>query len=174
MFLKCLSYSFGGCTFKIRVTAQSGSWQGPYFWLIDSQLLAVSSHSRKESKLYSLSLLRILIPYWKPYLLTSSKSSYLPYTLPPDNIPLSKGSQNMSFGRIHTCSSGFLITQLVKNLPAMQEARGWFLGLEDPLEKEMVTHSSILACRNPWTEEPGTLHGVVRVGHDLPTKPPPP
>ena len=63
---------------------------------------------------------------------------------------------------------------MVKNLPAMKET--WFQspGLEDPLEKEMVTHSSILACRNPWTEEPGMLHGVVRVGHDLPTKPPPP
>ena len=44
-----------------------------------------------------------------------------------------------------------------KNLPAVQETRGQFLGQEDPLEKETVTHSSILAWRIPWTEEPGRL-----------------
>ena len=46
---------------------------------------------------------------------------------------------------------------MVKNLPVMQE--NWFrsLGQEDPLEKEMATHSSILAWRIPWTEEPGGL-----------------
>ena len=47
-----------------------------------------------------------------------------------------------------------LMAQLVKNLPAMQETRVRFLGQEDPLEKEMATHSSILAWRIPWTEEP--------------------
>ena len=48
-----------------------------------------------------------------------------------------------------------LVTQIVKNLPAMQET--WFrtLGQEDPLEKGMATHSSIPAWRIPWTEEPG-------------------
>ena len=50
-----------------------------------------------------------------------------------------------------------LMTQLVKNLPAMQETWVWFLGQEDPLEKEIATHSSILAWRIPWTEEPGRL-----------------
>ena len=50
-----------------------------------------------------------------------------------------------------------LKTQLVKNLPAMQETWVQSLGLEDPLEKEMATHSSILAWRIPWTEEPGRL-----------------
>ena len=45
-----------------------------------------------------------------------------------------------------------LIAQLVKNLPAMQETRVRFLSWEDPLEKEMATHSSILAWRIPWTE----------------------
>ena len=50
-----------------------------------------------------------------------------------------------------------LIAQLVKNLPAMQETRVRFLSWEDPLEKEMATHSSILAWRIPWTEEPGGL-----------------
>ena len=47
--------------------------------------------------------------------------------------------------------------QAGKNLPAMQEARVQSLGQEDPLEKEMATHSSILAWENPWTEEPGGL-----------------
>ena len=44
---------------------------------------------------------------------------------------------------------------MVKNLPAMQETRVPFLGQEDPLEKGMATHSSILAWEIPWTEEPG-------------------
>ena len=50
--------------------------------------------------------------------------------------------------------------------------RIWSLGREDPLEKEMATHSSILAWRIPWTEEPGGLQsmGWKRVGHDLLTK----
>ena len=50
-----------------------------------------------------------------------------------------------------------LIVQLVKNLPAMQETQVQSLGQEDPLEKEMATHSSILARRILWTEEPGRL-----------------
>ena len=45
----------------------------------------------------------------------------------------------------------------VKNPPAMQETRVRFLGWENPLEKGMTTHSSILAWRIPWTEEPGSL-----------------
>ena len=47
-----------------------------------------------------------------------------------------------------------LVTQTVKNLPAMQESWVQFLGQEDPLEKGMATHSSFLAWRIPWTEEP--------------------
>ena len=53
-----------------------------------------------------------------------------------------------------------LIAQLVKNLPAMQEAWVQFLGQKDPLEKEMGTHSSILAWRTPWTEKPGRLQSM--------------
>ena len=52
---------------------------------------------------------------------------------------------------------------MVKNLPAMQESQVRSLGWEDPLEKEMATHSSIFAWRIPWTEEPG---GPQRVEHD--------
>ena len=50
-----------------------------------------------------------------------------------------------------------LVAQIVKNLPAMQESQVQSLGREDPLEKGMATHSSILAWRIPWTEEPGGL-----------------
>jgi len=46
---------------------------------------------------------------------------------------------------------------MIKNLPAMQETRVPSLGQEDPLEKGMATHSSLLAWRIPWTEEPGSL-----------------
>ena len=46
---------------------------------------------------------------------------------------------------------------MVKNLTAMQETQVQFLGLEDPLQKEMATHSSILAWKTPWTDEPGGL-----------------
>ena len=53
-----------------------------------------------------------------------------------------------------------LVAQLVKNLPAVQETRVRFQGLEDPLEKEMATHSSILAWRIPWIEEPGGLQSM--------------
>ena len=49
------------------------------------------------------------------------------------------------------------VAQLVKNPPALQETRVWSLGGEDPLEKEMATHSSLLAGRIPWTEKPGGL-----------------
>ena len=61
-----------------------------------------------------------------------------------------------------------LVAQLVKNPPAMQETCVQFLGWEDPLEKEMATHSSILAWKIPWTEDPGRLqsNGLQRVRHD--------
>ena len=60
------------------------------------------------------------------------------------------------------------MAQTVKNLPAMQETRVRILGQEDPLEKRMATHSSVLAWRIPRTEEPGGLQsrGSQRVGHD--------
>ena len=61
-----------------------------------------------------------------------------------------------------------LVAQMVKRLPAMQETRVQSLGWEDLLEKEMATHSSILAWKIPWTVEPGRLQsmGSLRVGHD--------
>ena len=57
---------------------------------------------------------------------------------------------------------------MVKSLPIMQETQVRSLGWEDPLEKAMATHSSTLAWKIPWTEEPGRLQSVgsQRVGHD--------
>ena len=60
------------------------------------------------------------------------------------------------------------MAQRVKNLPSMQETQVQSLGWEDPLEKEMATHSIILAWEIPWTEESGGLQpmGSQRVGHN--------
>ena len=60
------------------------------------------------------------------------------------------------------------MTQLAKNMPAMQETWVQTLGWEDPLEKGMATHPIILAWRIPWMEEPGRLQsmGSQRVGYD--------
>ena len=60
------------------------------------------------------------------------------------------------------------MAQRVKHLPAMQETWVQSLGQEDLLEKEMATHSSILACKIPWTEEPDDLQSIRshRVGYD--------
>ena len=65
----------------------------------------------------------------------------------------------------------YLVAQRLKHLPPGQETQVPSLGWEDPLEKEMVTHSSILAWRIPWTEKPGRLQstGSQRVGHDWAT-----
>ena len=60
------------------------------------------------------------------------------------------------------------MTQMVKNLPAVQETQVQSLGRKDPLEREIATRSSVLAWRIPWTEEPSGLQsmGSQRVGHD--------
>ena len=67
-----------------------------------------------------------------------------------------------------------LVAQLIKKLPARQETWVQSLGQKDLLEKEMATHSSVLAWRIPWTEEPGRLQsmGSQRVRHNFTTKPP--
>ena len=64
------------------------------------------------------------------------------------------------------------MAQTVKNLSTIQETQVQSLDQEDPLEKRMTTHSSILAWEIPWTEEPGGLLSMrlQRVGHDLVTK----
>ena len=66
------------------------------------------------------------------------------------------------------CLLASLVAERLKRLPPMQETWVRTLGWEDPLEKEMETHSSILAWRIPWTEEPFRLQstGLQRVGHN--------
>ena len=65
------------------------------------------------------------------------------------------------------CHVASLVTQMVKNPPAMQETQIESLGWEDPLEKGMATHSSILAWRISWTKEPGELQSMDRKESDM-------
>ena len=58
---------------------------------------------------------------------------------------------------VHCCMVTSLVAQMVKHLSTMQETWVWYLGREDPLEKETATHSSTLAWKIPWTKEPGRL-----------------
>ena len=73
-----------------------------------------------------------------------------------------------TFTQNFICIRASLVAQSVKNLPAVQETRVRSLDWEDPLEKEMATHSSMLAWKISWTQEPGGLQsmGLQRVGHD--------
>ena len=81
-------------------------------------------------------------------------------------LPSSTGSEGLIPGRetkiphgmgMWSRSGASLVAQMVKNLPAMQETRVRSLGWEDPLEKEMATHSSILAWKIPRTEKPSRV-----------------
>ena len=84
---------------------------------------------------------------------TCAKKSYFilhPYSQLTDAKSEDKGRSNKAS----------LLAQLVKKLPAVQETWVQSLGREDPLEKEMATHSSILAWEIPWTEEPGGLQSM--------------
>ena len=80
-----------------------------------------------------------------------------------ENLPTNKISGPDSF-----TDEFYPVAQMVKNLPAMQETRVLSLGRKDPLEKGMPTHTSILAWRIPWTEEPGgpQCTGRHRLRHD--------
>ena len=83
-------------------------------------------------------------------------------------IPESGRSTGEGIGYLPQYSWAFLVVQAVKNLPVIQETQVQSLSREDALEKGMVTHSSILAWRIPWTEKPGKLQsmGWKRVRHD--------
>ena len=79
----------------------------------------------------------------------------------------------MSFGPgkgidVHLASQTSLVAQTVKRLSTMQETRVQSLGWEDPQQKEMAPHSSTIAWKIPWTEEPGRLQSMAsqRVGHN--------
>ena len=86
----------------------------------------------------------------------------------PGSIPASGRSTGEGIGYAFHYSLASLVAQLVKNLPGMQETWAQSLGWEDPLEKGKATHSSTLAWKIPWMEEPCRLHsmGSLRVGHD--------
>ena len=92
---------------------------------------------------------------------------FVVFLIPPK---FSKMPSSFSFNLLdsHFPLWASLIAQLVKNLPAVQETQVWSLGWEDPLEKEMATHSSTLAWKITWTEKPGGLQsmGLQRVEHD--------
>ena len=78
----------------------------------------------------------------------------------PSSIPGSGRSPGEGIGYPLQYFWASLVAQLVKNPPEMQETWVRSLGQEDPLEKEMATHSSILAWEIPWTEEPGGLQSI--------------
>ena len=82
--------------------------------------------------------------------------------------PIGNSEINRKFKPNYKDNRASLVAQMVKSLPAMQETRVQSLGPEDPLEKGMATHSSILAWRTPWTEELGGLQSMEsqRVRHD--------
>ena len=82
-----------------------------------------------------------------------------------------KKTQDSSHHLISNLLMGLPVAQTVKNLPPAQETQVGSLGREDPLEKEIASHSSILAWRIPWLEEPGGLQsmGSQRVRHNLAT-----
>ena len=86
----------------------------------------------------------------------------------PSMIPGSGRSAGEGIGYPLQYSWAFLLAQLVKNPPAMQDTWVQSLAWEDPLEKGKATHSSILAWRIPWTKEPGRLQsiGSQRVRHN--------
>ena len=85
-------------------------------------------------------------------------------------------SPQMLYILTYSCPFLFLLTslvaQMVKHLPTMQETQVRSLGWDDPLEKEMATHSSVLAWKIPWAEEPGRLMSMRPqwVGHDWATE----
>ena len=94
--------------------------------------------------------------YKLPNLILALNTQILDTVFPgfPDGLPIVEGASQEA--------------QMVKNLPAMPETWVRSLGQEDPLEKEMATHSSSLAWEIPWTEEPHGLQsiGLQRVRHD--------
>ena len=92
------------------------------------------------------------------------------YTGQPQEAPFDTicQTENYILLDLEFSSRASLVAQFLKSLPAMQETWVQSLGQEDPLEKEMASHSSILAWRIPWTEEPGRLQsmGSQRIRHN--------
>ena len=106
---------------------------------------------------------------WRKFVIRNQ----VPWNLTACFRPGSATSQCVAFGNavIYTSVWASLVAQRLKCPPPMRETRVRSLGQKDPLEKEMVTHSSILAWRIPWMEKPGRLQstGSQRVGHNWAT-----
>ena len=126
----------------------------PFFdtFIFPCTLLPLSGHARQ---------------YWadQTIKLKPRKVSVCSKTSPPKPLPKISSTPN-------TLKRVSVVTQMVKNEPAVQETQIWSLGWEDPLEKGMATHPSILAWRIPGTEEPGWLQSMVlqRIRHNTATE----
>ena len=121
-----------------------------------------------------------LIWTWKLVLYSkiSTSFAYSGYDITHDtellkNLPFCPDLNLLLFDLLPLNWWASLVAQRLKCLPPMRETRVRSLGQEDPLEKEMAVHSSILAWRIPWTEKPSRLQstGSQRVGHDWATSP---
>ena len=114
-----------------------------------------------ENIVLRLSLIFLLPPFFSPNLFSSSLFFFFKFVC----------NKKILIYRHYHYFGASLVAQMVKNLPAMWETQVWSLDWEDPQEKGMVIHSSILAWRIPWAEEPGVLWSVgsQRVGHDWAT-----
>ena len=114
--------------------------------------ISFSNEWKWKVKLKSLSHVRLLATPWTaayeaPQSMGFSRQEYW------SGVPL----PSLSYAPTIPLIRASLVIQMVKILPAMLETRVWSLSQKDPLEKGMATHSSILAWRIPWTEEPGRL-----------------
>ena len=77
-----------------------------------------------------------------------------------DDVQPTQGHQLLKYDNFYTSGCAPLVAQMLRNLPAMWETWVQSLSWEDPLEKGMATHSSFLAWRTPWTEDPGQLQSM--------------
>jgi len=135
-------------------------------WACISRAAAVLSHSIMSDSLQPLELWpQRLLCAWNSPGKNSGASCHSP--LQRSSRPRLQNSKicwTQRLGWDHSkpliTNRAFLCGSAVKNLPAVQEIRFWSLGQEDLLGKEMATHSSILAWRIPWTEEPGGLQSI--------------
>ena len=134
-------------------------------WLFCSEMGKEDSCSLSSRGMAGLNFWQEWSLGWGLYLVWAGKVRHRTTSSGPDSF-------TFTLFLLLSCRRYSLVAHLVKNLPA---DRTWVqsLGQEDPLEKEMATHSSILPWKIPWTEEPGgTVCGVARIKHDLATKPP--
>ena len=90
----------------------------------------------------------------------ASSSGLLSFPFEASTLKPGHSDAALSLGLYLVSLGASLVAQMVKNLPAMQETRVQSLGWENPLEKGMATHSSILAWGIPWIEEPGGLQAM--------------